>query len=299
MEIISIYTIHEGAGDTAAKVLIMITAVKSSFKYAVRNYVKPILPASLYSSLHNTYHFRNKIRKRRAEQKLRQAFLSHPMIQIDPSDRKVLLKQIDFINQHVECPHTLDQILVYITHILSLPDESEGVVVEAGCFKGGSSSKFSLAAQHMNRTFVIFDSFQGIPNNQEAHDVNIFGGPAGFAEGDYAGSLPEVKGNISQYGAIECCEFVEGWFDDTLPHFQKPIDCIYLDVDLVSSTKTCLKYLYPLLRPGGSLFSQDGHLPLVIELFDDDQFWQDELGVAKPRMIGLRTNKLIQVIKAT
>jgi O-methyltransferase len=277
----------------------MITPLKTGLKYFVRTYIKPFLPSQLYSSLHSTYHFKSKLRKKKKEITLRDNFLTHPQIHIDLPARQEMLAQIDHINHHVDCPHTLDQILGYITHILCLPNESEGVIVEAGCFKGGSSSKFSLAACQMKRSLVIFDSFQGIPDNEEDHDVNIFGGAVGFAQGDYCGSLADVRDNITRYGVIESCEFIPGWFDDTLPQYQQEIDCIYLDVDLVSSTKTCLKYLYPLLRPGGSLFSQDGHLPLVIALLDDDQFWQDELECIKPQMIGLGSNKLVQVIKAS
>lgn len=276
----------------------MTSTFKLKFKNIVKSYIKPILSPRVYSKMHAIYHYKNKINKRKMIQQLQKDFINHPHISINKSERQVLLKQLDVINDNVECPHTLDQILAYITHILCLPSDTRGVVVEAGCFKGGSSSKFSLAADHMNRTFLIFDSFQGIPNNEEAHDVNIFGGSVGFVKGDYSGSLNEVRDNITQFGKVDCCEFVPGWFDDTLPHFNKAIDCIYLDVDLVSSTKTCLKYLYPLLRPGGSLFSQDGHLPLVLELLDNDQFWEEEIGCTKPQMIGLGNNKLVQIIKA-
>ena len=113
----------------------------------------------------------------------------------------------------------------------------------------------------------------------------------------YCGALEEVKANVAKYGKIDRCRFIQGWFDDTMPHFHEPIATAYIDVDLVSSTKTCLKYLYPLLAPGGILYSQDGHLPLVIEVFDDDSFWENEVGCKKPRMLGLGTSKLITVFK--
>lgn len=45
--------------------------------------------------------------------------------------------------------------------------------------------------------------------------------------------------------------FIKGWFEDTMPVFNERIIAAYIDVDLASSTKTCLKYLYPLLVPGG------------------------------------------------
>ncbi len=72
---------------------------------------------------------------------------------------------------------------------------------------------------------------------------------------------------------------------------------MYLDVDLVSSAKTCLKYLYPLLKEDGVLFSHDGIFPSIVNVFDNDQFWKDEAGVTKPPIIGLKKEKLIKIIK--
>ena len=81
-------------------------------------------------------------------------------------------------------------------------------------------------------------------------------------KGKYCGSLEEVKNNIAKYGEIGVCHFIKGWFEETMSLFNKRIAAAYLDVDLASSTKTCLKYLYPLLVPGGVIISQDGDFPL-------------------------------------
>ena len=70
----------------------------------------------------------------------------------------------------------------------------------------------------------------------------------------------------------------------------------YLDVDLVSSTRTCIKYLYPLLVPGGVLFSQDGHLPLVVQLLNNESSG-DEAGCFRPPIHGLGTRKLVRIVK--
>jgi O-methyltransferase len=96
---------------------------------------------------------------------------------------------------------------------------------------------------------------------------------------------------------LDVCDFVKGWFKNTMPKFSKPIAAIYLDVDLASSTQTCLKYLYPLLVESGTLYSQDGHLPIVIDVFDDDDFWEKEVGYKKPHIKGLGEKKLIEIKK--
>lgn len=194
-------------------------------------------------------------------------------------------------------PHLQREILAYIETILTMPRGGRGVVVEAGCFKGSSTAKFSRAAAHAGRTLVVFDSFEGIPENDEAHDKNIFGFEAKFGRGDYAGGLEEVKSTVRKFGRIDACRFVKGWFDDTMPGFTEPVAAAYIDVDLASSTRTCLKFLFPLLEPGGVIYSQDGHLPLVIEVLEDDAFWRDEVGVPRPEMVGLRTNKLVKIVK--
>jgi O-methyltransferase len=144
---------------------------------------------------------------------------------------------------------------------------------------------------------VVFDSFQGIPENDEPHDKNIFGRPESFKAGSYWGTLDEVKRNVARFGRIDVCRFVPGWFEETLPGFHEPIAAMYLDVDLAASTRTCLKYLYPLLAAGGTLYSQDGHLPLVIEALSDADFWVNEVGCKPPRIEGLGQRKLIWTTK--
>jgi O-methyltransferase len=222
-------------------------------------------------------------------------FLRNSKIGVSLPTRLGIIRQYYVTSANVDCPHVPKEILSYVTSILELPKSMPGCIVEAGCFKGGSSAKFSRAAKIANRELVLFDSFEGIPENAEDHASTSHGD--NFDKGSYKGSLDEVKANIARFGHIEVCRFIKGWFDDTLPRFKEPVAAIYLDVDLVSSTRTCLKYLYPMLSPGGVLYSQDGHLPLVCDLFDDDQFWEQEVGVKKPTIEGLRLRKLIKIVK--
>ena len=209
-------------------------------------------------------------------------------------------EKIDFISSNVNCEHhTKDEMFNFYYALKNIPTGMEGCIVECGTIKGGSTAKFSLFAKELNRKLDVFDSFRGIPKNDEPHIHGLFGiyigGP--FKEGAFCGNLAEVKSNISKFGEIDVCEFHEGWFEDTMVNFDKPIVAIYLDVDLVSSTKTCLKYLYPLLQPGGIVFSQDAHIPLIVNLFEDDKFWNEELGTEKPIIHGLRKSKVINFTK--
>lgn len=211
-------------------------------------------------------------------------------------ERLFLILKCYQISYHLDPPHMEGEIIRVISAIFS-QDNSNTVIVEAGAYKGGSSAKISWAAKLTNRKFYIFDSFEGLPKHNETHGKNIFGGDAYFPPGSYAGSLDEVETNIQTYGKIEVCEFVKGWFEDTMPNFKNQICVAYVDVDLESSSRTCLKYLYPLLIPKGVMFSQDGHLPWVIKVLDDNNFWQKEVCSNKPLMKDLGKRKLVAVLK--
>jgi O-methyltransferase len=207
---------------------------------------------------------------------------------------KIILKCYQ-ISYFVDCPHMESELIAVIKAVLSF--DNQGVVVECGSYKGGSSAKLSLASHIAKKKLFIFDSFEGLPNNKEQHGKNIFGGQAHFPAGSYLGTLKEVKENIQKFGKIESCHFIKGWFKDTLPNFSEKIDIAFLDVDLVSSTKTCLKYLYPLLTNKGVIFSQDGHLPLILNLLEDSDFWEKEVGSVMPKMRGLGKRKLVEILK--
>lgn len=200
------------------------------------------------------------------------------------------------ISLFVDSPHLESEMIQVIAAIFSLNPETKGVIVEAGSYKGGSTAKLSLAAKIAHRKLVVFDSFEGLPEHQEVHSKNIFGGDAYFPPGSYAGSLEEVSKNVTRFGAIKTCEFKKGWFENILPNFHEPIGVAYIDVDLESSTRTCLKHLYPLLIPDGILFSQDGHLPWIINLLNDKDLWKKEVGIGKPaRIDGLGKKKLVSI----
>jgi O-methyltransferase len=224
-------------------------------------------------------------------------FLRKSFPNVSTLQKMALIAKNYWTSARIESPHSQKEILSFIETILTLPISCRGVVVEAGCFKGSSTSKFSLAAALAGRQLVVFDSFEGIPANTENHGKNIFGGEALFDEGDYHGAFEEVKNNIRKYGDISVCRFVKGWLDQTLPDFSEPIAAAYIDVDLASSTRTCLKYLYPLLEPTGFLYSQDGHLPLVIDVLKDENFWLNEVGFQMPLFEGIGSCKLVKARK--
>lgn len=269
---------------------------------SVREFLRKVMGEKLYGAVVKTYYAGRRLSRkfRLGLGNLRSAtiFLFQPGLAASFGQRISLLCQFIRISAKVSCPHRMFEILVFVTDILKLGPDHEGVFIEAGCFKGGSSAKFSLAAKLVDRRLIIFDSFQGLPDNEENVGRTTYGERiTAFYEGSYMGTLEEVKSNIAKYGAIEMCEFVPGWFDDTMLGFQGTVISAYVDVDLATSTRTCLRYLYPRLVSDGHIVSQDGHLPLVLEALDDDSFWQNVLGVRKPRIEGFGKSTILVIGK--
>jgi O-methyltransferase len=223
-------------------------------------------------------------------------FLIKPRPKASFFQRLHIIKRLYAISRAVDCRHTENEIISFMEVILSLPDTSPGCVVEAGCFKGGSTAKFSIAARQANRKLVVFDSFEGLPEHDEILDKRSPGWRP-HPPGSFSATLNEVKDNINRYGEPESCEFIPGWFEDTMPDFSRPVSAVFLDVALASSTCTCLKYLYPLLITGGTLYSNDGYSPLICNVFGDDKFWQKEVGYTKPHIASLGRQKVIKIVK--
>ena len=136
-----------------------------------------------------------------------------------------------------------------------------------------------------------------MPENTEEHGKSIYGREHHFPKGSHAVPFEEVKSNVARYGDASHTTFHKGFFSDTMPDFHEPVAAACVNVDLVQSTRDCFHNLYPLLSPGGIIVSQDAHFPWIIELFNNDAFWHDELGIKKPAMPGLGILKFVTVKK--
>ena len=51
--------------------------------------------------------------------------------------------------------------------LLETSPEVEGVVVECGCFRGGSTANLSLICEVVDRRLIAYDSFEGLPEPSE------------------------------------------------------------------------------------------------------------------------------------
>jgi len=153
--------------------------------------------------------------------------------------QKEWIEKLRRVDRHVKTAHNPSHILEFLAAIFALKPDVTGSIVEAGAFKGGGTAKISLATKHAGRQLVVFDSFEGLPENTEEHQKSVLGHSieGWFKAGNFNGSLDEVKQNVTNYGDISVCSFIKGWFEDTMPSFKQPIALAYLDVDLALKDK--------------------------------------------------------------
>lgn len=223
------------------------------------------------------------------------AFLrAHWPVEVSLRTRLRLIARFLAVTNAVRTYHTQAEMLTVADAILARAGAERLTVVEAGCGKGGSTAKLSLVARLAGGRLHVFDSFRGIPANSERHET-LWGRPVVFRAGAFRARLRGVERVLARHGAPEVVRLYKGWFADTLPAFDEPVDVALLDVDLLSATRTCLRHLVPRLRPHGVLFSQDGHLRAVVDLLGNPRFWTDEVGVPPPRIAGLGERKLVAI----
>jgi hypothetical protein len=171
--------------------------------------------------------------------------------------------------------------LVMALKLFELPPDVPGVVVECGTWKGGTAASLSLACQIVGRKLVICDSFEGLPTGDPLDRE-----AGGYSPGDYCGTIDEVKANIDRYGDIKWCEFVKGWFNETLPHFDQPIALAFIDVDFEASLDTCVRNLWPHLVDDGYVFIDEYVGTDYCALFYSERYWQQHFKRTPPGLIG-------------
>lgn len=220
------------------------------------------------------------------------AFLRDRRLQLGVAGRIDLLRRFTAVTNQVRGYHTLGEMLAVSRAILA---RERPVVLEAGCGHGSSTAKLSLAVHAAGGRLLVCDSFRGLPPNGEQHH-HLDGRQVQFRAGAFRATLPQVRRVVERLGAAEVVSFHKGWFADTLPVLEAPpLDVVLLDVDLVESTRVCLRQLVPRLAPGGVLFTLDGQLRATHELLGSAAFWRDEVGVPPPRVEGLGTAKLLVI----
>lgn len=140
------------------------------------------------------------------------------------------------------------EMLAIANHLYVLKEAGVlGDFAEFGCFKGFSSSMLSFACNELGIQMHVFDSFMGLPPSDSTF----------YSEGDFAGTLDEVKENIRNFGVIDAVEFHKGYFSETVVGKNLPrLVSLFMDVDLQSSARDVMSALSA-LNVRGSMFSHE------------------------------------------
>jgi O-methyltransferase len=200
-----------------------------------------------------------------------------------------LLRSFRRNTRHVETLSEVYEHMELAAAILRMPRSTPGDVVECGCFVGGSTVNLSLVCQLVGRRLIVCDSFQGLPAPAEydrLHPAVHTGHVDEYYEGRFAASLDLVRDNIARYGALGSCDFVAGFYDETMPDFDRDVVVAFLDVDLIDSLKACLTGLWPHLQPDGRLYVHEARSLPLVSLFFDNAWWRENLGQDAPGFIG-------------
>jgi len=146
----------------------------------------------------------------------------------------------------------------------------KGIIIEAGCWNGGSSAKLSLLTSLTGRTLQVYDSFEGVEpigsEDDKSYDYSY----------EYSSSLENTKANIQQYGRLDVCTFHKGYFEHSFVKYHTPFFLCYLDCDLAKGTSEVIQSILPFTLNTSYIFSQDYAIRTVKQLLDDNAFLNKE-----------------------
>ncbi len=173
--------------------------------------------------------------------------------------------RIDWHVEHGHYPIEIARIAQLLASRSARPGE---IVVEAGCWKGGSTAKFSLLCAERGYRLDVYDSFQGVPAGESDPTDYDF-------SGQFATSEQEVRDVVDRYGDGSVCTLHPGWFSDTVAveGASGPVRLVYIDCDLASGTRQVLAGVAPRLVPDAVVLSQDHHIPAVRDLLAEPATW--------------------------
>lgn len=141
----------------------------------------------------------------------------------------------------------------------------QGDVVECGVWKGGMSAGIAYLLGP-GRQHYLFDSFEGLPDATELDGADAKKYQENTDAYNYhdncTADIKDAEEIMKRTGVS--FHLVKGWFENTVPTFDKTdkIAVLRLDGDWYESTLICLRHFFPKVAPGG------------IVLIDDYYWWE-------------------------
>ncbi|MCL5407140.1 MAG: TylF/MycF family methyltransferase [Patescibacteria group bacterium] len=207
---------------------------------------------------------------------------------LDLAQKKELVEQFKTITTKVQTATHWIYYVAMATVVFNIPKSQKGDLIECGCWKGGSTAILSLVASKVKRKLYVADSFEGIPpdDDKKGHFYTHLSVLGYYEKGMYDGTLTEVKKNIKEHGNIKACQFIKGFYKDSLKKFNKPLVFAFLDVDLRSSLEDSVKYIWPNLLDNSLIYTDDSCDMDVVKFWFDEDWWQKTLKIKAPGYVG-------------
>lgn len=135
---------------------------------------------------------------------------------------------------------------LWLWRLVKFAAKNRGDIAEIGVYKGGTARL--LARSCPQKTVYLFDTFSGMPDVDpeiDAHRAGEFADTSLESVQDFLKDAPNVS-------------FRQGFFPDTAAGLEDHVFCfVNIDVDIYSSTKSCLEFFYPRMVPGGVISFDD------------------------------------------
>ena len=153
-----------------------------------------------------------------------------------------------------------------------------GTIVECGVFKGAALTRWAMFREILGNPYakkiIGFDTFDTFPETTFEDDKEKRKAFINSA-GSESISKEQLELVLKNKGIEIFVELVEGDMIETVPeyvrrHPELKISLLNLDTDIYEPTVTVLKYLFPLIVPGGILIIDDyGVFPGETKAVDD------------------------------
>lgn len=124
-----------------------------------------------------------------------------------------------------------------------------GALAEVGVYRGVFAKR--IRALLPNRTFYLFDTFEGFDDNQAAEEVNKYGA----APGDFTNT--SIDRALKTIGDNTQCIIKKGLFPSTAKDITDTFAFVSLDADLYEPIRDGLEFFYEKLNPGGYIMIHD------------------------------------------